>query len=586
MMRLALCLGAIGAGVAWAQTSMRFTEIASGAGVVHTFSPRTDFPGQHERMVGGLSVGDFNRDGWPDILALGGGNTPHRLFINRGGTFTDEAAAWGAALLHRGAAVAVGDVNGDGFDDAFVVGYGDTPAAPTVDGCRLLLNRGGTRFDEVAGVAGVRRVSTVQDGLGAVFGDVDRDGDLDLFVCSWNTADGGNRLFRNDGNDSQGVPRFTDVTAGMGASANRVQGFTPRLVDLNGDLYPELLIAGDFSTSRLFVNLGPDAAGQPRFVDVTDNAGVVHDTNAMGTTLGDIDFDGDLDWFITNIRYTHNNYSNTMYLNGGINPTINAPAFSQGAFACGVHDAGWGWGTVFGDFDHDLDLDLAATGGWDGFPATPARLYQHPGPGATPPLYQDVAAASGFTFTGLGRTLVTLDFDRDGDLDLAMSATNSPLRLFRNDTPANGRSSIMLDLVSQPHPCLPPNGRHARVEADVGGLTLLRVQDGGPTYLGQSEDVVHIGLGMAAQADEVRITWPDGRTQRLGPVPAGVRMTVVATHPADPDRDGVLGLADVVRFSEAFAAADLGVADVAADGLVDINDLLVFADAFITPCPR
>lgn len=565
-----------------ATAQLAFTETAAPLGVVHTFSPATGYPGSHGPMVGALTVGDFNRDGWPDLYALGGGNQPDRLFINTGGTFEDRSADWNLPAPHRGVSAAVGDVNGDGWPDLFIVSYGSVPAGATPNGCMLLLNRGGF-FEDVSAAAGLRSVANTVDGMGAVFGDIDNDGDLDLFVCAWFAGSGGNRLFINTGNNADGVPIFVDATPSMGVSLTGLRGFTPRMIDLNADGLPELLLTADYGTSRLLLNLGPGADGMPRFADLTPHAGITADTNGMGADLADIDNDGDLDWFITNIYGAFSGTTNTLYLNTGLDQALNAPRFQQHAAAAGVHHNGWGWGAVFADFDHDGDCDLAATGGWSTYPPTPARLYENLGVDAGVPRFQDVAQSSGFAFTGLGRTLVTLDFDRDGDLDLAMSVNSGPLRLFRNDTQTQN-AWVIFELDSSRHPCLPPEGRHARVEVDAGGRTQVRVLDGGPTYLGQSEMIVHFGLGDASRIDALRVLWPDGTLQRFDPPPLNQRTPLIARHPADFNADGRFDEDDIPLFLASFTLASPD-ADLNADGLIDLRDVVRFVHALLgDPC--
>jgi hypothetical protein len=370
----------------------------------------------------------------------------------------------------------------------------------------------------------------------------------------------------------------------MGIDTNRLPSFTPRMIDMNGDRLPELILTNDFARTTFYVNEGLGLDGYPKFRDVTDAAGVVSDTNGMGATFGDIDNDGDLDWFITNIWADSTGYTNTLYMNTGVNADLRAPIFEQRAVEAGVANAGWGWGTVFGDYDHDGDLDLAATGGWPFYPPTPARMFEQWGNFDGLPRFTDVAAASGFQFSGLGRTLVTLDFDRDGDLDLAMSSASGPLRLYRNETPANGNGAITIDLRTTPHPCMVDDGRHARVEVDAGGVTRVRVLDGGPTYLGQSEMAVHVGIGSTAEADEIRVLWADGTRTVVRGVAADARITIEARHPADVLRDGVINVDDVFAFIDSANAGS--VADVNGDGLRDVNDVVDFVRSYNDPCPR
>lgn len=251
-----------------------FTECATDIGCAHTFAPAPGYPGTHDQMAGGLCVGDFDADGWPDIFAIGGGNQPDRLFINnQDGTFIDRAADWGVADLHRGCSVSAGDVNRDGRTDLYIVSFGpiDTPA--TNAGNRLLLNRvgpDGPYFEEVAQAAGVRTFATGADGMSTALGDIDNDGDLDLMTSAWFVNTAGNRLFINTGNDPDGIPKFIDATDAMGVDLTGTRGYTPRMIDLTGDRLPDLLLTADFETSRLLINegLGPDglpaSATRPR----------------------------------------------------------------------------------------------------------------------------------------------------------------------------------------------------------------------------------------------------------------------------------------------------------------------------------
>jgi hypothetical protein len=568
-----------------------FVECAGPIGCAHTFAPAPGYPGTHDQMAGGLTVGDFNADGWPDIFALGGGLQPDRLFINRqDGSFADEAPSWGLGDLHRGVSASAGDVNGDGRVDLYLVSYGPAGQPASNAANRLLLNRLGPEgpfFEDAALVAGVRTFATGPDGMGSVLGDIDSDGDLDLFVCSWFANTEGNRLFINQGNDADGVPRFVDATPSMDVDLIGTRGYTPRMVDLSGDRLPDLLLTADFGTSRLLINEGPGPDGLPRFRDETLAAGITEDQNGMGAAIGDPDNDGDLDWFMTNIYYQFANATNTLYLNAGLDEKTGAPVFLEEATAAGVFNNGWGWGAVFGDFDNDGDEDLAATGGWFQYPGVPAKLWRNNGTVLGVPRFTDVASSAGVQFQGLGRTLVTLDFDRDGDLDLAMSAKDSALRIWRNQTgEAAGDANhwVQFTLDASAHPCLVPDGRHAIIEVEADGVTHTRLLDGGPTYLGNPELLAHVGLGAATVIDHARVRWADGSFTDLGSPAIDTRHLVRAFHPADLTRDGVFDLTDLQAFVQAFLSGDPA-ADFTGDGVLDLADLVPFTHALTgSPC--
>ncbi|MFI4898262.1 MAG: FG-GAP-like repeat-containing protein [Phycisphaerales bacterium JB059] len=567
---------------AGAQT-LSFTDITLQAGVDHVYACAEGYPGMHHQMVGGVVVADFNNDGWPDLFAPTGGVEPDRLYINQqDGTFADEAPAWGIDQRRRTAGLAVGDVNRDGWVDLFVVSYGDVPGAPGPTHSRLFLNRanGGARtFEEVGSAAGVSRVSQVTDGMGACFGDYDLDGDLDLFVSAWINAPGGNRLFRNEGCDERGVPRFTDVTGALALETDGLRGFTPRFVDLTGDRYPELLLTNDFGTSRYYENLGGVA-----FEDRTQDAGVTHDCNGMGSSVGDVDADGDLDWFMTNIYFPPpaDSCGNTLYLQGA--DAAGRVAFTEHARDVGVHDAGWGWGTELVDLDLDGDLDLLATGGWSSFPGVPARVYLNQLERGEGLGFEEAAAATGLTFLGQGRGLVTLDLDRDQDRDVVIVDGAGPMRLFRNNLndPANG---VTIVLRTEVNPCLAPGGMGTRVEAWTGDRRLVRAVDGSSTYLGASETSVLLGLGGASAVDRITLRWADGTRTDLESVPGGSRVEVFAWHEADLDRSGQIDFGDAIVFVTLLLAGDEG-ADLNADGALDGADVLRLIDALGSGCAR
>ena len=128
-------------------------------------------------------------------------------------------------------------------------------------------------------------------GNGCAWGDYDLDGDLDLAVGAWSQTAMGNRLFRNNGNGT-----FADVTGAAIQIPTLTWGFQPNFADLDGDRYPELLFAADFSTTRIFHN-----NRNGTFTQLPGSSGMVGNIFGMGQATGDFDRDGDLDWYVTSI---------------------------------------------------------------------------------------------------------------------------------------------------------------------------------------------------------------------------------------------------------------------------------------------
>ncbi|MCB0192560.1 MAG: CRTAC1 family protein [Anaerolineae bacterium] len=453
-------------------------------------------------MMGGAVAGDFNNDGWQDLFAIGGGLEFDGLFINQGdGTFENKAEAAGMAELHVGSGAAVGDYNGDGWLDIYVTSFGPLGFMGPGQN-RLYRNNGDLTFTDVAEEAGVNQTSpTMADGFGAAFGDYDLDGDLDLFVTGWRKDSHGNRLFQNNGDGT-----FADVTTQAGIIDNGIRGFSPCFADMNGDRNPELLLVADFGTSRYFVNNGDGS-----FTESGKQLGAGMEWSGMGSTVGDFNNDGRLDWYATAIfdnEYSGRGDGNKLYFNQG-------KKFIEAAETTGVNDGGWGWGAIAVDLNHDGLLDLVETNGWEDLPAyrnEPSKLWLNHGT-----MFEEVAQATGFDHALDGRGLLNFDYDNDGDQDMVVTTLNESLFLYRNDLNGSGTNWLRVFLNTSAHKHLAPNGFGSRVRITIDDKTYYRDIVGCDNYLSQSELSAHFGLGDAQLIDELRIEWPDGSvTTRTG----------------------------------------------------------------------
>lgn len=559
------------ASVGYAQT-LTFSDQSGPSGIVanHSSTPRLGM----QFMTPGGAVGDFNSDGFPDVLCLGGSAGVDRLFINQGnGTFIEEGAAWGINATHAGSGAAAADFDGDGDIDIYITSHGYAPSF-SGDTNILYRNNGNGTFTDIAAQAGVRATllpgMSEGDAFSPCWGDYDLDGDLDLAVAGWY---GSNRLFRNNGDGT-----FTDATASIATDMSLVRGFTPTFQDINGDRYPELLWVADFYTSRLLINNGDGS-----FNDGTAGSGTGLDSNGMGSTVGDFNDDGLMDWYATS-RINQDGTSgsgNMLYINDG------DETFTESSVAAGVNRGDWGWGTEAADFNNDGLLDLVATNGWDGtfFSVDPTRIFLNNGDGT----FFNATASTSLNHTGQGRGLAVLDADADGDMDLLIFCNNEPLGYFENQLTGPNTNWIQISFDTSNRADIAPHGYGTSVEISAASMTQTRWMDGGSSYLANSQLMVHVGLGSASMVDELTVTWPTGETTVLTNVSANQRLVISApevTCIADfAPPEGVLDFFDVIAFLGAFSsqspAADLA----PPTGVFDFFDVVAYLAAFSQGCP-
>jgi hypothetical protein len=549
---------ALAAALAWpgavASARPTFTDVTAAAGVAylqHSPAGPPDcllFGGllcEPERMSGGAAAGDADGDGDLDLFVTRL-DAPDLLFCNRlvetgSATFEDCSAAAGLDVFDlQSNGAAWGDIDRDGDLDLYVttIGAGDDPVNSRF---YLFVNDGSGHFSEEAIGRGAALASPVdRAGYSATFGDYDGDGWLDLHVNEWVPTSRGT-LLRNRAHHAPGA--FEDVTeaAGLvpdpeacvsGTGPCRIDAFASTLVDLDDDGCSDLAVAADFETSRLYWS---NCDGT--FTDGTQAAGVGTDENGMGSTFGDFDGDGDLDWFVTSIHdpdetcetfncnwgYT----GNRLYRNEG------GRSFVDATDAAGVREGFWGWGAVFFDADNDGDLDLVMTNGVDfpnaavdqAFNADPMRFWENDGTGA----FTEVSASVGITDTGSGKGLLVFDYDDDGDLDLfVVNNADSPV-LYRNDG-GNAGDWLRVELQGS------RSNRHgigARITLWPAPGAAKQVREVGVSshFLGQSESVAHFGLGTGRRPVAlVSVVWPSGQTQLLWNVPRNT--TLRAMEPA------------------------------------------------------
>jgi enediyne biosynthesis protein E4 len=511
---------------------------------------------------GGVAAADFDDDGDIDLFLPTSEGTPDLLFRNLGGgTFEEVAASLGLASTARSRVALWFDSDGDHLLDLLVASDCRNLTSSDCTGSLLRLyrqQRDGT-FVDVSAAAGLNTVGPTFDPNvhrgGIAAGDLNGDGFLDLVLAAWGGS--GLTLLLNDG---AGV--FIDATVASGVGPAFEDAWQPILFDANNDGLLDIFTTVDFLPNHLWIN-----QGKAKFVDIAPRVGVDIAWNDMGVAIGDYNNDGRFDLYVTEItELAHHN----VLLRRDADPA--SSLFMEIAAQAGVADVGFAWGATFFDADNDGWLDLAVTNGWFNGPGVndQSRFFHN----LAGSQFEDLSTATGFNDTQWGSSLIALDLDRDGDLDLAQTCNQGgPLRILANESTGAGNF-----LVIRPRM---PGANHRAIGAVVhvtaGGLTMSRIITAGMSFLGQEPAEAHFGVGIETIADRVEIAWPDGNITTLTAVPTNQLLTIeqgACCAPGDLDFNSVVDRRDLSQLMQSWGACT-GVCsgDIDSDGDVDSADL-------------
>lgn len=532
-----------------------YQEVAKASGVDFTHrSPALDKKLENimpivASMGAGVSVADFDRDGWNDLYFTNSGEgSANALFRNNGdGTFTDIAKEAGVAELNskeRGVSMGAvwGDYDNDGFEDLLVYKWGKT---------ELFKNSGGRTFSkvEVAAFPAWANINT------AVWFDFDRDGMLDIFLGGYFQEDlnlwdlqttrimpesfeyaknGGRKyLYRNLGDG-----KFEEISKELGIDTNR-WALAAQAADLNADGFAELFIANDYGISELFLN-----DGGKRFIDVSERSGVgFAPKSGMNASVGDVFNDGRLGIYVSNI-------SEEGVLLQGNNlwiPRSGAAGsdlkFDNLANELGVENGGWSWGAQFGDLNNDGNVDLFLTNGFvsaerhanywydyskitvgnnaiiadaanwapigsrslAGFQAK--RVWLNDGAGK----FSEVAQIVGVKDTFDGRAVALADLWNRGVLDIIVATQNGPAFIYKATVDESNRwLSLTLECTASNRSCI-----GTRAAAYWQDRRQVQEISGGSGFAAQNQRRFHFGFGKAEVIEKIEIRWPTGKVEIL-----------------------------------------------------------------------
>lgn len=275
---------------------------------------------------------DYDNDGDPDLLSCNAGDA-NRFWRNDGGVFTDITDDLGIGTDAQCRSAHAADVNMDGHLDLYVVNMNMAN--------EMWLSDGEGGFTD-----GYASSGTADNliGMGALFIDIENDGDLDLYLT--HDANQANKLYINDGT---GV--FDEQAAEWGLNLQS-QGMGVDAADLNHDGYMDLFVSNNLPND-LFLNPGPQPASGPMatFVNITETAGVGDSGMGWGTVFIDHDHDGEKDLYVAN-EYFFSPYPNLLYHNNG------DLTFTDVAEGTVLESPYSGYATVVADFDGNGTEDL------------------------------------------------------------------------------------------------------------------------------------------------------------------------------------------------------------------------------------
>ncbi|MFB6087837.1 MAG: CRTAC1 family protein [Haloarculaceae archaeon] len=475
----------------------------------------------------GVYASDYDGDGWTDLLAIGGEGPV--LFENVGGTFERSGELSSFQTTMRSAVFI--DVNNDGLDELIVLPLRGEPI--------FFANRGG---DLVRSEAGLN--VTLSVGMGAAAGDYNGDGCADLFLIQngpWNVElpAGRNNFDIRWGTDN-GNPNvlfagscgggFENVTSEAGITGAR-WSLATSMIDFTGDGLPDIYVANDFNHDVLYVNQGDGTFRQVVLGNATNR-------NAMSAEVFDANGDGRPDVFVTNIffpdKITRRHTYTSKRRARGNNLLINKPGaeFVDRASQYEVRKGGWGWAAVATDFDNDRDRDLVqATSRFTFsflFPPETARkllaeypFYEYPVVFARSPDDFDRLSSAMVGFESVdSRGIAGLDFDNDGDRDVAVATTaGDTFQLYENQIDRHHAVQLSLE------PGDAGTALGARIAVTAGGETQYAFHNSRTDYFAQDSRVIHVGTGRYTTVD-VTVTWPDGTTQTFRNVDTGQQLVI------------------------------------------------------------
>ena len=547
---LALGVPAVVYAIDGIEAKIRFSESAAKAGVQVLHHTR-HFRGETADVLrmftsGGSSAaaGDYDGDGLEDLFITDSdeGKLNHLFHNNGNGTFTDVGAMAGVTKGNDPDTIVADalwfDYDNDGRQDLLIGRFG-TPL--------LYHNEGNGKFKDVSAQSGLNKFGNT---IAVVAFDYDSDGKLDLMFGNYfkpvnlltsgephvlpndldNAVNGGGvTLWHNLGNG-----KFEETTQKAGFGKHTGWTLDIGTGDLNNDGKPDVYLACDYGTDRIFFNNGDGT-----FTDATEKSIGFDTRKGMNVDIADYDNDGWMDIYVTNITDEYMKECNMLWHNN------HDGTFTDVSRETNTCETLWGWSAKFGDFDNDGWPDLFVVNGLrsagkenyipvvvnlitqPGVDFTDARLWPHINDmtwsgyqkkkmfrNLGGQAFKEISGEAGVDNDKDGRGIAMADFDNDGKLDFYQANADQNGMYYHNISEGVG-NWVQFKLTGTKSN---RDAIGARITLTTGALKQIREIDGGNGYAGQSMKRAHFGIGKATKVDAVEIRWPSGLVEKVSGV--------------------------------------------------------------------
>jgi enediyne biosynthesis protein E4 len=489
-----------------------------------------------ETLGPGCAFFDYDNDGWMDLYLVNYGpcdffkpSKPLQSALyknNRAGSFTDVTEKTGVGGNVFGMGATAGDYDNDGYVDLLVTAYDHSPI--------LYRNNGDSTFSDVSSKSGIATNSWTTS---AVWFDYDNDGRLDLFLCSFVDYGLNRHIFCGDnklGRAYYCIPRvfnptpsylfhnngdgtFTDVSKPSGVSKSLGKALGVVTTDINNDGMMDLFVANDTVQNFLFVN-----RGDGKFEEIGLMAEVAYSEDGrprsgMGVDSADFNGDGWPDLFVANVDQE----KFSIYQNN------KDETFRDQAMTTGVGQATLllsGWGLKFFDFDNNAVMDLFLA---NGHPDDMVEVNMTKVTYKEPLLlfrqesqkFANISAQAGPAFGRRypARGMALGDYDNDGRYDIMVANNGEPPLLLRNNTGKENHWLGVRLVGAQSN----RDAIGARLTWSVGGVRHSRLKTAGGSYLSSHDPREILGLGTATKLDWLEVKWPgpNERNEKFSAVP-------------------------------------------------------------------